>query len=371
MAGGRDPERGSASAGDGQVGRRRLLTGGAALSGVVVAGLIGADSAAAADLRLDATNEIARSTRLHGSITTAGAFVVLNGVNPGIVRPDAILGRTVFADFNAAGVAGASEAANGGIGVLGTTAAADGTGVFGVAGDAVPNDPPPGGTGVHGSGAVNGLSGRTAGGAGVRGESATGAGVLGVGGASGLAGRFLGRTLVEGAFEATAAAKLGGLEVSGGAAVAGTLASGAATVGGRLDVGGAASVRERLDVAGQTAVGGLTVTGDATVARVTVTGPATFSGPVALGTASVGATTTDRLSLPKTSGVLTLKRAASSVVQARLALSRGSLVVATLQQHRRGLWVVAAVPSPTGHKVTIHFNRRAPRGTKVAWVVVN
>jgi hypothetical protein len=32
---------------------------------------------------------------------------------------------------------------------------------------------------------------------------------------------------------------------------------------------------------------------------------------------------------------------------------------------------VAAVPNASRNRITIHFNKRAPKGTKVAWMVVN
>ena len=46
------------------------------------------------------------------------------------------------------------------------------------------------------------------------------------------------------------------------------------------------------------------------------------------------------------------------------------MVVATLQKAKKGLYVVAARPVG-GNRVKITFNKKAPSGTVVGWVVVN
>jgi hypothetical protein len=309
----------------GPVARRELLTGGAALAGAAIAGLAGAEAAKGGHntnvvydsqevMHVDVTNTTAGSTRISSDISGTAAFVGLNNYPVGISRPDGILGRTGYTSGGCAGTAGSCEAASGGIGVLGTAKANDGMGVFGYAGSVVPQESVPG-TGVYGRGPSNGVVGRSTNGVGVRGESTTG-----------LAGQFAGKTVVEGDLEATTA------KVSGKSTLADVDASGPVKLAGTLDAKGKATLAS-LDV----------------------------SGPVNV----------DRLSLPKTSGVVTLKRAAASISVANVPVGAASLAIATLQRHRKGLYVVAAVPNASRNRITIHFNKRAPKGTKVAWMVVN
>jgi len=52
-------------------------------------------------------------------------------------------------------------------------------------------------------------------------------------------------------------------------------------------------------------------------------------------------------------------------------LTKGSLVVATLQQHRGSIFVTAAVPNVSKHTVTIYLSKRPAANTRVAWVVVS
>jgi hypothetical protein len=344
----------------GPVARRELLTGGAALAGAAIAGLAGAEAAKGGHntnvaydsqevMHLDVTNTTAGSTRIASDISGTAAFVGLNNVAVGISRPDGILGRTAYTTSNCAGVAGACEAASGGIGVLGTAKANDGTGVgvYGFSGSSVPSTVAPGGTGVYGFGPNRGMLGRSTSGNGLEGETTSGVGVLGTAGATGIAGRFVGRTVVEGALEAST------LNSSGKSTLADVDASGPVKLAGTLDV-----------------------TGKSTVAELDVNGPVNFKGPVNFNApagpgASAPATTVDRLSLPKTSGLVTLKRAAASISVANVPVGAGSLAIATLQRHRKGLYVVAAVPNASRKRITIHFNKRAPKGTKVAWMVVN
>jgi hypothetical protein len=270
-----------------------------------------------------------------GDISGAAAFVGLNNYPVGISRPDGILGRTGYTTSGCAGTAGSCEAASGGIGVLGTANAPDGMGVFGLAGSVVPLEAVPG-TGVYGRGPSNGVVGRSTDGVGVRGEST-----------NGLAGQFAGTTVVEGDLEATTAT------VSGKSTLADVDASGPVKLAGTLDAKGKATLAA-LDVSGP----------------VNFKGPVSFNQPAGAG-AATPATTVDRLSLPKTSGVVTLKRAAASISVANVPLGAASLAIATLQRHRKGLYVVAAVPNASRSRITIHFNKRAPKGTKVAWMVVN
>jgi hypothetical protein len=89
------------------------------------------------------------------------------------------------------------------------------------------------------------------------------------------------------------------------------------------------------------------------------------------GLAAIGAVRANKLVCPKTSGIATLSRAASSITIPNLPVSPVSLALATLQKRVKGLHVEAAVPSASGKKVTIYFNKRAPKGTKVSWMLVN
>ena len=401
-----------AAATDGLDRRAILLAGGAALAGAAAAALAGAERADAGHntdiaydtqtvMHVDVTNTTAGSTRVSTNISGTAAFVGLNNYPVGISRPDGILGRTAYTTSNAAGVAGHER-------VGGRRHRRDGRrqgdgrdgrlrrrrnrrsvgGPAGRHGRASAGARPTASSGMSSAPAsawrarlanaagvkgqstsANGVHGASASGTGVRGETTTGGvGVLGVAGSGGVAGRFVGPAVVEGSLAANAVDVLS-----------------AAKVGSTLDVAGAAKVGTTLEVAGQATLGALTargdveaagavhlastldVTGRATVAALQVAGAAHFAGPVTLGQEQeIG-----KLRLPKTSGVVTLKRAAASVSVPNVELAAGTLVLATIQTLRKGLVVAAAVPSPKGKKITIHFNKRAPKGTKVAWMLVN
>ena len=79
-----------------------------------------------------------------------------------------------------------------------------------------------------------------------------------------------------------------------------------------------------------------------------------------------------------TSGVLTMPAGKSSVTfdtlgpgGAPLKLLSGSMVLATPQTNRAGLYVQAAVPNVVKGTVTIYLNKKAPAATKVAWFILN
>jgi hypothetical protein len=131
-------------------------------------------------MHVDVTNTTAGSTRISSNISGTAAFVALNNYPVGISRPDGMLGRTSYTTSNCAGVAGSCEAASDGIGVLGTAVAANGTGVYGYAGSAVPSQQPFEGAGVSGSGPTYGIAGNSAASVGALGFSLTGDGVQGV-----------------------------------------------------------------------------------------------------------------------------------------------------------------------------------------------
>lgn len=258
----------------GPLARRGLVMGGVALAGAAVAGVATAEPAAAGHnsniaydtqtvVHVDVTNTTAGSTRISSNVSGTAAFVALNNYPVGISRPDGMLGRTMYTTANCAGVAGTCEAANGGIGVLGTAKATDGVGVFAYTGSVVPAEAPPAGTGVYASGNSFGI-------------------VALARDDDGVAGEFQGDV----------------------------------TVGGTLGV-------EALQVAAST------------------------------------------------SGVATTTKVGKTLKLTAVALTPTSFVVATLQAPRKGVHVAAAVPHPLEGTVTIHFNQKAPKGTKVGWLVVN
>jgi hypothetical protein len=71
------------------------------------------------------------------------------------------------------------------------------------------------------------------------------------------------------------------------------------------------------------------------------------------------------------SGILTVAAGQSKVTKTGVALTAGSLVLATLQQDVAGVWVRSAVPSVAGHSFTVHLSKAVPAKTKIAWFVVN
>ena len=297
----------------GELARRRFFVGGAALAGATIASMAAPEPASAGHdvniaydsqtvFHLDSVNTTSGSSRISSNVSGTAAFVALNNYPVGISRPDGMLGRTTYTTSNCAGVAGACEAASGGTGVLGTCNNATGTGVHGYSGSSVPFLTPPAGTGVFGSGPVNGLVGeaRNSGGTGLRATATDGIAVHGVA-TGGVAGRFEGATEVVGALTTQTLAATG----------------------------------------------------------VTAT------------TVSATRVVTERLRVTESSGRARTKKATRTLVVSGVPVGTGSLVVATLQKPVRGVYVAAAVPLAKTDRVKIFFNKRAPKGTVVGWVVVN
>ncbi len=54
-----------------------------------------------------------------------------------------------------------------------------------------------------------------------------------------------------------------------------------------------------------------------------------------------------------------------------MALTAASLVLATLQQDKAGVWVRSAVPNIAGSSVTVHLSKAVTASIKVAWFVIN
>jgi hypothetical protein len=169
--------------------RRGILAAALTLASAALAWIVGRANAghntnivydSQTTMHLDVVNTTSSSTRISTNISGTAPFVVLNNYPVGISRPDGILGRTTYTTSNCAGVAGASEADSEGIGVLGTSNAANGTGVYGYAGSSVPFQQPFEGAGVSGSGPTYGIAGNSAASVGALGYSVTGDGVQGV-----------------------------------------------------------------------------------------------------------------------------------------------------------------------------------------------
>ena len=71
------------------------------------------------------------------------------------------------------------------------------------------------------------------------------------------------------------------------------------------------------------------------------------------------------------SGKLTIPARSVSVVQTGVALTSDSLVLATLQQNIKGVWVKAAVPDVAKNSFEIFLNRKPKQSVTVAWFIVN
>ena len=71
------------------------------------------------------------------------------------------------------------------------------------------------------------------------------------------------------------------------------------------------------------------------------------------------------------SGVLTVAAGTSSATQTGVALTSASLVLATMQQDRTGVYVRSAVPNAAGSSFTVHLSKAVSASMSVAWFVVN
>ncbi len=83
-----------------------------------------------------------------------------------------------------------------------------------------------------------------------------------------------------------------------------------------------------------------------------------------------------RVAFLKCSGVLTIAKNTSSVSVPYAALTAGgaglspSMVLATLQTNRAGIYIQAAVASPASGKITIYLNKKVTAATKVAYFIL-
>jgi hypothetical protein len=71
------------------------------------------------------------------------------------------------------------------------------------------------------------------------------------------------------------------------------------------------------------------------------------------------------------SGVLTVPAGKSTATKTGVALTSASLVLATLQQARAGVWVRSAVPDVAASSFTVHLSKAVSSSTKVAFFIVN
>lgn len=73
----------------------------------------------------------------------------------------------------------------------------------------------------------------------------------------------------------------------------------------------------------------------------------------------------------KRSGKLTVKAGTGKATKSGIRIDAGTLVLATLQQDRPGVYVRSAIPDAAGHSFTIHLNTTVSKDTTVAWFLVN
>lgn len=234
---------------------------------------------------------------------------------------------------NGAGVVGFGVGTGGGM--VGLGGARNGPGVLGTGGAS-------NGPGVHGFG--------TGTGAGVAGTGgASGIGVAGTGGASGGTGVVgTGTDVFAGVFGIGGASN--GVGVSGlGGGGSGIGVAGAGTGTGDGVLGKASTGNGAHGTA--TAAGGVGVLAENTAGGIALkaTGPAVFS----------------------RSGLLTVAAGKSSGMVTGVALTSASLVLATLQQDRAGVWVRSAVPNIAASSFTVHLSKAVTASITVAWFVVN
>lgn len=84
-----------------------------------------------------------------------------------------------------------------------------------------------------------------------------------------------------------------------------------------------------------------------------------------------GAVQAESLSVTQSAGQATTTKATKRLTIPGVTVSPTSFVVATMQRPKKGVYVAAAVPHPTAGTITVHFNKKAPKGTRVGWLLVN
>jgi hypothetical protein len=73
----------------------------------------------------------------------------------------------------------------------------------------------------------------------------------------------------------------------------------------------------------------------------------------------------------KRSGKLTVAAGSGSVTRTGIRIDPGTLVLATLQQDRPGVFVRSAVPNAAGDSFTVRLNKAVGSDTMVGWFLVN
>ena len=348
------PAAGAAAAADEKT-RRRLLAWVAGALGVAAAEVVGqagpAQAATASPVLLGTDNGYP-TTRT--SVFTSGQKEWAQLADPGNAGLGSLgiyaHGQTygVYADTGSNGGIGVNGIGNGtGSGVIGTGGSSGGTGVHGTGGV-------PGGSGVEGFGAgsgsgVGGVGGSTDGigvvgdggglnGAGVQGNGAAGSGtgVVGVGGDSGT-----GVTGTGGGLNGAGVVGTGGGTAAGVTGIANSTGDGVKGFSkGGVGVHGVTTAASGVGVLAENQGSGVALQAN---------GPAVFS----------------------RSGLVTIAAGKTSATVTGVALSSASLVLATLQQHVTGVYVVAAVPSVAGSSFIVYLNKAPTATARVAWFVVN
>jgi len=90
-----------------------------------------------------------------------------------------------------------------------------------------------------------------------------------------------------------------------------------------------------------------------------------------LNTSYFGLYTYGRLRFSSRSGRVTIAAGKSSASTTVHALTSSSMVLATLQTNRSGVYVQAAVASPSADRITIYLNKKVTAATKVAYFVLD
>jgi hypothetical protein len=268
-----------------------------------------------------------------GALARPAAASAANGGNVILGQDNSETSHTTITNSTDADDALDCVAIGSGNGVLGSSDS--GAGVAGISGVA-----------AVGSNSHTGVLGSTDSGDGVGGFSRSGRGVYGQSGSTGPG------------FANITNGVHGVTDSAAGVGVIGENANGTA-VGGISStsdgVGGTSSSGTGVHGVSSTGIGVLAECPSGTGVRATgatalsVQGPAVFS----------------------RSGTLTIAAGGSSATQTGVALTASSLVLATLQQDRAGVWVRSAVPNIPGSSFTVHLSRVVPAAMSVAWFVVN
>jgi hypothetical protein len=297
----------------------------------VALGAVAVETLGAGPAQASAGNPVLQSTDNGGNTKRTGVFTTGNN-EWGVLADPNTSGKGSLGVYGHGQDFGVyADTAGTGTGVYGTGGSDAGTGVSGIGGDG-------GGTGVIGVGtgiAAVGVSGTggddtggNSGGFGVSGSGGTGngTGVFGSGGSDNGFG-------VTGVGTGTGTGVYGGGGGDGGTGVYGA--------------------------------------GTGTGPGVIGTAPGAGSGVLAENTGTGPALTVSGRAVFSTAGILTVSAGESSVTKTGVTLTGSSLLFATLQQNRSGVWVQSAVPDAAGSSFTVHLNKAVAASTTVAWFTIN